>query len=148
MANIPKKASDQTALELSKEFMMPMPFGPERSSFEKAKLMLTRNGAGKLLYHTPASVLSAIPETKCQYEDTITATQISIALKCHKLKTGDLPESLDELVPEYFDDVPKDNWDGKPMRYSKEQKSIYIKRARGMFVEGARPLEYSIEIGF
>ncbi len=47
---------------------------------------------------------------------------------CHKLRTGKLAESLEELVPEYFEAVPTSEYDGKPMRYSSEEKKIYIKR--------------------
>jgi len=148
LANIPKKASDQTPFELSKEFISPRPFSPERSFFAKARLLLARNGAGKRVYQNTAYLLSVTPKIKCRDEDSITATQISIALKCHKLRTGDLPESLDELVPEYFDQVPKDNWDGRPMRYSKEKKSIYVKRAAWMFGEKSGPKDDAIEIGF
>ena len=55
----------------------------------------------------------------------ITATQILIAIKCYKEKYGKLPEKLEELVPEYFDEVPVDPYDGKPMRYDPVKKIIY-----------------------
>ncbi len=32
---------------------------------------------------------------------------------------------MDELVPDYFDTVPIDVFDGKPMRYSREKKIVY-----------------------
>ena len=36
-----------------------------------------------------------------------------------------MPETLDELVPEYFESVPLDDFDGKPMKYSKEKRVVY-----------------------
>ena len=37
---------------------------------------------------------------------SVAATRILIALNCYKLKHGELPDTLEELVPEYFDVVP------------------------------------------
>jgi hypothetical protein len=53
------------------------------------------------------------------------AVQILIALKCYKMEHGDLPDSLEKLVPDYFEDIPNDPYDGKPLRYSKEKKYIW-----------------------
>jgi hypothetical protein len=52
-------------------------------------------------------------------------TQVLVALKCFKLKTGRLPQKLDELVPEFLPAVPRDDFDGKPIRYSPEKKIVY-----------------------
>ncbi len=53
------------------------------------------------------------------------ATQLLIALKCYKIENGDLPETLEELVPEFIDKLPVDGYDGRPLRYSREKKIIY-----------------------
>lgn len=52
-------------------------------------------------------------------------TKILIALKFYKLERGDLPESLDQLIPDYFLEIPEDPYGGKPLRYSKEKKVVY-----------------------
>jgi len=41
------------------------------------------------------------------------------------MKTGELPGTLDALVPDYIDKIPSDDFDGEPMRYSAEKKIIY-----------------------
>ncbi len=64
-------------------------------------------------------------EMKCGDKINIGATQLLIALKCYKIDNGDLPDSLDELVPQYIDKIPIDDFDGKPLRYSKQKKIIY-----------------------
>jgi len=56
---------------------------------------------------------------------SVAGTQIMLALKGYKTKTGQLPETLSELTPEYFPEIPKDPFDGKPIRYSSEKKIIY-----------------------
>lgn len=47
------------------------------------------------------------------------AAQTALAVLRYRLKNGKLPESLSNLVPEYFDSVPSDPFDGKKMRYKK-----------------------------
>ncbi len=62
-----------------------------------------------------------------KYKDIfeLRTTQILIALKAYKDECGQLPESLDELVPAYFDQVPIDPYNGEPIKYSKKDKIIY-----------------------
>ncbi len=62
---------------------------------------------------------------RCKSSVSLHATRLLIALKCHKLETGALPDILDALVPKYIDEVPKDDFDGRPMRYLPERKIIY-----------------------
>jgi hypothetical protein len=45
--------------------------------------------------------------------------------RTYELDHGELPDSLDVLVPDYIDEVPKDMLDGRPMHYSREKKIIY-----------------------
>ena len=39
---------------------------------------------------------------------------------------GDLPESLEELVPEYLPAVPVDRTDGNLVRYAKRLRAVWI----------------------
>ncbi len=41
------------------------------------------------------------------------------------MENGRLPETLGELVPEYLDDVPRDDFDGEPLRYDRDKKVVY-----------------------
>ena len=42
---------------------------------------------------------------------------VRIALERYRRKHGELPERLDQLVPEFLGAVPRDPFDGKPLRY-------------------------------
>jgi hypothetical protein len=42
---------------------------------------------------------------------------ISIALKRYHLQQNSYPESLSVLIPAFLEAVPKDPWDGRPLRY-------------------------------
>ena len=62
---------------------------------------------------------------KCRENCAVEATRILIALRCYQIGHGELPETLNALVPEYFGTVPLDDFDGKPMKYSKVKKVVY-----------------------
>jgi hypothetical protein len=51
----------------------------------------------------------------CETERSL--TDCGIALRRFHLVKGRLPENLDELVPEYLEQVPIDRMDGRPLRY-------------------------------
>jgi hypothetical protein len=46
-------------------------------------------------------------------------TQAALAVQRYRLKNNKLPDSLDSLVPDYFETVPLDPYDGKKIRYKK-----------------------------
>ena len=43
--------------------------------------------------------------------------RVALAAERHRMAIGDLPEKLTDLVPTYLADVPKDPFDGEPLRY-------------------------------
>ena len=90
-----------------------------------AKAFLSGNGKGIVLYYDLMPMVTRSLEVKYRENCHVAATQILIALRCYQLEHGDVAETLDELVPEYLDSVPLDDFDGKPMKYSKEKKVVY-----------------------
>ena len=63
--------------------------------------------------------------------------QVAASISC-QLDHGELPDTLDDLVPEYLQEIPKDPYDGKPFRYSKEKKIVYSVW-ENMVDEGGKP---------
>ncbi len=53
------------------------------------------------------------------------AVQVLLALKVHRMRHGELPESLDALVPEFFDELPRDWFDGGVIKYNREKALVY-----------------------
>ena len=51
--------------------------------------------------------------------------RLLIAIRCHHMKAGALPASLNELVPAWIDAVPLDPFDAEPIRYDPARKIIY-----------------------
>lgn len=58
-------------------------------------------------------------------EVSLSGARILLALKCFQLDRGHLPESLHDLVPDYLSEIPRDPFDGRPLRYSPVKKIIY-----------------------
>jgi hypothetical protein len=53
-------------------------------------------------------------------------TVTAIALKRYELKHGQLPEKLDQLVPEFLPAVPIDCFSGKPLHYQLQTTGAYL----------------------
>jgi hypothetical protein len=85
---------------------------------------LSGNGKGLLAYNM-LMFPPRIQQFKCAENCGARATRIFIALRCYQLDHGELPETLDALVPDYLDAVPLDDFDGTPMKYSKANKVVY-----------------------
>ena len=83
------------------------------------------NAVGGILYGIAEPALDGLAKAKCKEDVNVTATQLLLALKIYKMRHGKLPESLSELVPEFFPAVPLDDFDGKPFRYLPDKKIIY-----------------------
>ncbi|MCK5306408.1 MAG: hypothetical protein KAJ66_04675 [Candidatus Omnitrophica bacterium] len=87
--------------------------------------VIKRNVIGRILVDLLMPGITHVIGVEYKIEARIRLTEIQIALKAHKDNHGQLPNSLDELVPAYFDRVPTDPYDGQPIRYSKKDKIIY-----------------------
>jgi hypothetical protein len=87
--------------------------------------ILKGNPIGDILCQMLEPLDSGFVQRKCREDVNVNATQLLLALKVYQMQHGKLPESLSELVPEFFPQVPLDDFDGKPFRYSLEKKIIY-----------------------
>ncbi len=51
---------------------------------------------------------------------------VACALERHRLAKGQLPETLDALMPQFIEKIPTDVMDGKPLRYRKNSDGSYV----------------------
>lgn len=58
-------------------------------------------------------------------EFELAAAKVLLALECHRAEQGMLPMSLDDLVPHFLEAVPRDPYDGRPLRWSLEKLSVH-----------------------
>lgn len=74
--------------------------------------------------HILSAMLLPAQDAICQAFARATATRdcmiVILAIERHRKQHGTLPESLDELVPAYLEEVPMDPFDGKRLRYRTE----------------------------
>jgi len=116
--NIPKHRIDQARIER-------FDFSRYKALGGKIKLVLTPNITGRILVGMLAGSLEMQLVGKCRENVQVHATRLLIAIRCYKMETGELPQYLDDLVPTYIKEIPIDDFDGRPMRYSREKKIVY-----------------------
>ncbi len=88
-------------------------------------LFLTENSLGKIFSSITVSSYEGMLLQKCREDFEVSAIATLLALKAYKIRNGTLPDTLDQLVPEYLSMVPVDPFDGKPLRYSRDKRIIY-----------------------
>jgi len=87
--------------------------------------VLNSNAVGKAMLGLVCPSYGGVAFHKCRTEIILHTTRLLIALKAYKLDHGELPGALDALVPEYINAVPIDDFDGRPLRYDRNQRIIY-----------------------
>src|ERR1700722_13768567 len=83
------------------------------------------NAIGDILFEMLEPDFKNVSSRKSREDVNVTATQLLLALKIYKMRHDKLPDSLSELTPEFFPQVPIDDFDGKPFRYLPDKKTIY-----------------------
>ena len=94
-------------------------------SFFPSERLYVENFMGKVFYNIIAVSMTGVFGVKHSQDFSLKTTQLLTAIKAYKVENGRLPFNLEELVPDYISEVPKDPFDGKPIRYSAERKIIY-----------------------
>ncbi len=62
---------------------------------------------------------------RCLIETRLAAVQLIGSINRFERRTGNYPETLDALVPEYLEAVPRDPFDGQPFRYNPARGVVY-----------------------
>lgn len=89
------------------------------------RLVTSRNPLGNILTEIARPNFESFELKRCYAETRISMTQALVAVKAHADENGSLPETLSALVPEYLDHVPEDRFDGVPLRYLPERRTLY-----------------------
>ncbi len=83
------------------------------------------NYYGEVLWATVASTIVRGVDYRYRANFQVRATSALFALRAHHLDHGYIPDRLSALVPDYLDAVPRDPWNGKPLRYSAARRLIW-----------------------
>ncbi len=95
------------------------------TGFDRLKLVLAPNSIGNILYEVVVPRFG-IQEKRCALASSASAVQAMIALKARFDAEHELPDSLAELVPELLPAVPRDGVHGKPLRYVRADRALYM----------------------
>lgn len=82
------------------------------------------NGIGRFFYHLSVPDFDRFTYTRCRDRMVIGMTQLVLATRAYRARTGALPAELDALVPDYLDALPVD-LDGQSFRYSLVDEYLY-----------------------
>jgi hypothetical protein len=123
-----------------KPFRDMAPEDPTIRDFSLARETLSGNLLGRVCCRLLLPGVWGALEQKCRGNVELAATRILLAMRAYKLDKGKLPETLADLVPDYLDSVPLDDYDGQPMRYNAAKKVVYsvgkdLKDGGGMTME-------------
>lgn len=93
------------------------PFGIKYLTEEIDFLHILRNPIGDILVVMLAPALDRTVQEHFRTVADARLTQVFLALRCYHLEHGRLPDSLEELAPAYFDEVPLDPFTEEPFGY-------------------------------
>lgn len=85
---------------------------------------LAPNSIGRILHAVGSPNLARFTYSRCREQMSTGLTALVLALYAHRVREGELPRTLDELVPEYLDALPVDV-DGRGFRYSATEAYLY-----------------------
>lgn len=94
----------------------------EESKFE---LIRRPNMIGRILLVTVWPRVNRFDLMSCDLECQIAGTRLVLALRLFEMREGHLPARLEQLVPAYLSEVPRDPYDGKRFRYLPEKRLVY-----------------------
>ncbi len=84
-------------------------------------------------------MFQSLLEKTRKLEANFATTRVGLALAGYANQhDGELPESLDQLVPDYIDALPLDPMDGEPLRYDREERKVWS-IGRNLTDEGGLP---------
>jgi hypothetical protein len=89
-----------------------------RYEYEGWRQLVAPNGIGRLYMALSAPDYRGFEQRRCAGETRISLLQTRLAVEAYRAEEGKLPETLGALVPNYFDVLPVDGFDGKKLRFS------------------------------
>lgn len=91
----------------------------------RLRMIAKPNVVGRILYALTVPAVDKVLDVKCRNETSVVATRLTVACRAYEVAHGTLPDSLEDLVPEFMAEVPADPFDGKPFRYLREKGIVY-----------------------
>ncbi len=97
----------------------------QQDRIRRSSSFLKPNMLGDVLYVNFSSSLGQVLEVAITEKVGLQCIRTLLALKAYKQDKGSLPDSLQQLIPDYLDAFPIDAFDGELLRYDKDKKIVY-----------------------
>ncbi len=111
-----KKYIEAGKLPLDERMQAVKEIGNEVQSISKKRLLF------KMAYPNYSGIFSKEINNIAK----LRASQIALAIESFRLKNKKLPDSLEELIGDYFEEVPLDPFDSKQMRYKQLERGFVV----------------------
>ena len=99
---------------------------PDRSKGHGSRDLVPRT-IPLMMYGMLRGAFTRAQEAEFRFRTHVNLARTALAVERFRGATGRLPERLEELVPEWLDEVPADYWnEGKPLSYRVRQDGEYV----------------------
>jgi len=85
---------------------------------------LQPNSAGMAIMGLSVHFPDDFLDSALNHHASLGATHLLIGLRLYEMENGHLPDQLQELVPDFIEELPVDPFSGNPFRYDKERKLV------------------------
>jgi len=103
------------------------PLAPDAAAVAPAPryAYLLPNGLGDVWIERFERASRSVVARRCGADTRLAATRIHLALRAYHAERGELPESLEALVPTYLAALPRDPFGGAPLHYARERRLVW-----------------------
>lgn len=106
-------------------------------------LVFKENLIGKILFSMNGAIVYESYLTKiCNNDFLNNIVQVQLALKQYQYENGYLPNFLEDLAPQYIDEIPVDPYSKQPIRYSVKNKTLHSLGAGNQDLSGSNGADW------
>ncbi|MCP4259819.1 MAG: hypothetical protein GY774_20250 [Planctomycetes bacterium] len=115
-------------LDLMNDYMetIHLPIHQRQKAVDTIDAKLKATSKTYLLLHEFMPAFSRIITINIRSIAHLRTARVALAIQRYRLTTGNLPDTLANLVPTYLDVVPKDPFDGRSLRYEKLETGFVV----------------------
>jgi hypothetical protein len=108
-------------LDLMEEYMKiyQLPLHQRQDAAKAVEARFQSTSKVHVLFYVMMPALARITTIDTRNIAQLLTARIGLAIERYRLAAGKLPDTLNDLVPDYLDAVPKDPFDGNELRYKK-----------------------------
>jgi len=103
-----------------------LPIHERQKAAESVEARIQSTSQAHILLHVVMPALSRISAIDTRNIAQLLTTRIGLAIERYRLAAGKLPDSLEDLIPDYIDAVAMDPFDGHGLRYKRLETGFVV----------------------